>query len=90
MAKRKSKASHGKDVLDDLLKAAARKSDLDRDKELLVRAANEIAQTRGRRRDPRKVMCLTDRQRASCVPYSQKSRRGLTPMPPLNSGSCKS
>ena len=43
MAKRKSKASHGKDVLDDLLKAAARKSDLDRDKELLVRAANEIA-----------------------------------------------
>jgi len=45
MAKRKSKA-HGKDVLDDLLKAAARKSDLDRDKELLVRAANEIARLR--------------------------------------------
>jgi hypothetical protein len=30
-------------VLDELLKAAAMKSDLDRDKELLVRAANEIA-----------------------------------------------
>jgi hypothetical protein len=37
MAKRKSKASHAKDVLDELLKAAARKSDLDDDKELLVR-----------------------------------------------------
>ena len=46
MAKRKSKASQGKDVLDDLLKAAARKSDLDRDEELLVRAANEIARLR--------------------------------------------
>jgi hypothetical protein len=46
MAKRKSKASQGKDVLDDLLKAAARKSDLDRDKELLLRAANEIARLR--------------------------------------------
>ena len=46
MATRKPKASHGKDVLDDLLKVAARKSDLDRDKELLVRAANEIARLR--------------------------------------------
>ena len=46
MAKRKSKASHGNDVLDDLLKAAARKNDLDDDKELLVRAANEIARLR--------------------------------------------
>ena len=46
MATRKSKASPVKDVLDDLLKAAARKSDLDRDKELLVRAANEIARLR--------------------------------------------
>jgi hypothetical protein len=46
MAKRRSKASHGKDVLDDLLKVAARKSDLDRDKELLLRAANEIARLR--------------------------------------------
>ena len=42
-AKRKSKAN---DVLDDLLKAAARKNDLDDDKELLVRAANEIARLR--------------------------------------------
>jgi hypothetical protein len=46
MAKRESKASHGNDVLDDLLKAAARKNDLDDDKELLVRAANEIARLR--------------------------------------------
>ena len=46
MATRKPKVSQGKDVLDDLLKAAARKSDLDRDKELLVRAANEIARLR--------------------------------------------
>ena len=46
MAKRKSKASHGNDVLDDLLKAAARKNDLDDDKELMVRAANEIARLR--------------------------------------------
>ena len=46
MAKRTSKASHGNDVLDDLLKAAARKNDLDDDKELLVRAANEIARLR--------------------------------------------
>jgi uncharacterized protein YgfB (UPF0149 family) len=46
MAKRKSKASHGNDVLDDLLKVAARKNDLDDDKELLVRAANEIARLR--------------------------------------------
>jgi hypothetical protein len=46
MAKRKSQASHGKDVLDDLLKAAAGKSDLDDGKELLVRAANEIARLR--------------------------------------------
>ena len=46
MAKRKSKASHGNDVLDDLLKAAARKNDLDDDKELLVRAANAIARLR--------------------------------------------
>ena len=42
----KSKVSHGKDVLNELLKAAVRKSDLDRDKELLVRAANEIARLR--------------------------------------------
>jgi hypothetical protein len=33
-------------VLDELLKAVARKSDFDRDKELLVRAANEIARLR--------------------------------------------
>ena len=33
-------------MLDDLLKAAARKNDLDDDKELLVRAANEIARLR--------------------------------------------
>jgi hypothetical protein len=46
MAKRESKVSHGNDVLDDLLKAAARKNDLDDDKELLVRAANEIARLR--------------------------------------------
>ena len=46
MAKRELKASHGNDVLDDLLKAAARKNDLDDDKELLVRAANEIARLR--------------------------------------------
>ena len=46
MAKRESKASHGNDVLDDLLKAAARKNDLDDDKELLVRATNEIARLR--------------------------------------------
>ena len=46
MAKRKSKASHGKDVLDELLKAAARKNDFDDDKNLLVRAANEIARLR--------------------------------------------
>ena len=46
MAKRKAKAPQGKDVLDELLKAAAMKSDLDRDKELLVRAANEIARLR--------------------------------------------
>ena len=46
MAKRKSKASHGKDVLDELLKAAARKNDFDDDKKLLLRAANEIARLR--------------------------------------------
>jgi hypothetical protein len=47
MAKRKAEAPKGKDVLDELLKVAARKNDLDRDKELLVRAANEIARLRG-------------------------------------------
>ena len=46
MAKRKSKASHGKDVLDEMLKAAARKNDFDDDKKLLLRAANEIARLR--------------------------------------------
>ena len=46
MAKRKSKASQGKDVLDELLKAAARKNDFDDDKKLLLRAANEIARLR--------------------------------------------
>jgi hypothetical protein len=39
MAKRRAEAPQGKDVLDELLKAAAKKSDLDCDKELLVRAA---------------------------------------------------
>jgi hypothetical protein len=46
MAKRRPEAPQGKDVLDDLLKAAAKKNDLDGDKELLVRAANEIARLR--------------------------------------------
>ena len=46
MAKRKPKAPQSKDVLDELLMAAASKSDLDPDKALLVRAANEIARLR--------------------------------------------
>jgi hypothetical protein len=43
-----------------------------------------------RRRDPRKVMSIADRQWSGCVLQSEKSGRGLSPTSLLNTGSCKS